>query len=265
MATRHAFLLASLLLAACGDNGETTQEVSVGVTGAEPIIGTLSYRERISLGPGAEAEVRLLDVSDDGVPPTTLGISRFRDPGLPPIDFRLEFNPANIEERKKYVVRAEIRDGERLLFTTKEAYPVLTRGAGYSVDLMLVAVDHEPPPPPPLFGTYWKLIALGQLPVPTRPPPQDAHLLLQDDGASKTATGNSGCNRFTGAYTVESDSLSFGPLASTRMACVDTMELEARFLDAMSRVDRYEIVDRELRLFGGDEPLMTFVAAKAGV
>lgn len=256
-------LLASLLLAACGDNGEVQEEVSVAVIGAEPIVGTLSYRERIALRPSARAEIRLLDVSAAGAPPTTLGIRRLDDPGLPPIDFRLEFNPANIEERNQYVVRAEIRDGDRLLFRTDQAYPVLTRGAGYSVDLMLVAVDHEPPQPPALFGTYWKLIALGKLPVPTRPPPQDAHLLLQEEGAS--AVGNSGCNRFTGGYVVDADSLSFGPLASTRMACVDTMELEARFLDAMSRVDRYEIVDRELRLFGGDEPLMTFVAAKAGV
>jgi len=256
-------LLASLLLAACGDNEDVREEVSVAVTGAEPIVGTLSYRERIALRPSAQAEIRLLDVSAAGAPPTTLGIRRLDDPGLPPIDFRLEFNPANIEERNQYVVRAEIRDGDRLLFTTDQAYPVLTRGAGYNVDLMLVAVDHEPPQPPALLGTYWKLIALGQLPVPTRPPPQDAHLLLQEEGDS--AVGNSGCNRFTGGYLVDGNSLSFGPLASTRMACVDTMELEARFLDAMSRVDRYEIVDRELRLFGGDEPLMTFVAAKAGV
>lgn len=235
----------------------------MGVTGAEPIVGTLNYVERVSLSSTAQAEIRLLDVSDADAPPTTLGIRRIEDPGLPPIDFRLEFNPANIEERNRYVVRAEIRDGDALVFTTGQPYPVLTRGAGYNVDLLLVAVDHEPPGAAPLFGTHWKLIAIENQPVATRPPPQDAHLMLQQESGS--ASGNSGCNRFTGEFTLDGENLSFGPLASTRMACVDTMELETRFLAALSRVDRYEIVEGELRLFSGAEAMMTFVALAPGV
>jgi heat shock protein HslJ len=39
--------------------------------------------------------------------------------------------------------------------------------------------------------------------------------------AGGTASGSSGCNRFTGIYEEEGHSVSFGRLAATRMACAD--------------------------------------------
>lgn len=36
------------------------------------------------------------------------------------------------------------------------------------------------------------------------------------------ASGNASCNRFTGAVSISGDSIKFGQLASTRMACVNT-------------------------------------------
>ncbi len=38
------------------------------------------------------------------------------------------------------------------------------------------------------------------------------------------------------------------------------MELENRFLAALAAVDRYEVVERELRLHAGARPVLTFVA-----
>lgn len=254
---RCLIVIVTSLLAACG-SGNDTVAVSAADPGAVPITGTVSYRERIALSPNAEVEVRLLDVSRMDVPATTLGITRISDPGLPPIDFRLEFNSANIEERNSYVVRAEVREGKRLVFTTDTAHPVLTRGAGYTADLTLVAVDHVPPADAPLLDTHWKLIAIDNQPVANKPAPNDAHLVLASEGQS--ASGHSGCNRFTGAYEFAEDALTFGPLASTRMACVDTMELERQFLAALASVNRVEVVEQELRLYNGATPALTFVA-----
>ena len=94
--------LAMLLLTACaGDPGDAAAPPAD--SGPSPITGTLNYRERIRLGPGATVEVRLLDVSIADVPATTLGIARITNPGPPPIDFRLEFDPENIDERRSYV------------------------------------------------------------------------------------------------------------------------------------------------------------------
>ncbi|MFW2404418.1 MAG: YbaY family lipoprotein [Gammaproteobacteria bacterium] len=255
----HGWIAAlALLVVGCGEGPEAELPQPTPETGPSPITGTLTYRERIALSPEAQVEVRLLDVSVVDMPATTLGIARIEDPGLPPIDFWLEFNPANIDERNSYVVRAEIHEGDRQIFTTETAYPVLTRGAGNTVDLLLVAVDHSPTPPPPLFETHWKLISIDEQPVVTKAPPEDARLTLAAE--SGQAAGYTGCNRFSGSLEVDGDRLTLGPLASTRRACIDTMELETAFLAALARVDRYQIIEQELRLYAGPDIAASFVA-----
>lgn len=58
--------------------------------------------------------------------------------------------------------------------------------------------------------------------------------LLLADGA---ASGLAGCNRFTGSYTLENDSLEVGPLATTRMACEPEIDdIERAYLVALDRV-----------------------------
>ncbi len=54
-------------------------------------------------------------------------------------------------------------------------------------------------------------------------------------GADGAVSGRGGCNSFTGSYEVDGEGLSFGPLASTMMACVDpVMEQEQRFHQMLS-------------------------------
>ncbi|TDJ44660.1 MAG: META domain-containing protein [Gammaproteobacteria bacterium] len=112
-----------------------------------------------------------------------------------------------------------------------------------------------------LLDTRWKLIAIENQPIITKPPPDEAHLLLSSD--DNTVAGYSGCNRFSGGFTRQDGALSFGPLMSTRRACIDSMDLEANYLQALGRVDRIEIVERELRMFDGEDLLLTFMAVDA--
>jgi heat shock protein HslJ len=54
-------------------------------------------------------------------------------------------------------------------------------------------------------------------------------------------TGSAGCNRFNGGYEADTGSLTFGALATTRMACADDrMQQERAFLTLLSRVTRYQ-------------------------
>jgi len=41
----------------------------------------------------------------------------------------------------QYTVRATIKQADRLLFTSDTHYPVLTRGAGNTVEVMLIMVE----------------------------------------------------------------------------------------------------------------------------
>jgi heat shock protein HslJ len=57
-----------------------------------------------------------------------------------------------------------------------------------------------------------------------------------DQGTSRVA-GKSGCNRFTGGWKQDGQSVTFGPLASTMMACPPPiMEVEQRFLKTLEAV-----------------------------
>ena len=71
--------------------------------------------------------------------------------------------------------------------------------------------------------------------------------------------GTTGCNSLGGSYIAENGKLSFGPLASTRMACPG--DGEQRFLTALSKVNAFKIEDRKLYLMEGNEVRLLFKKA----
>jgi heat shock protein HslJ len=56
-------------------------------------------------------------------------------------------------------------------------------------------------------------------------------------GSDQKISGNSGCNRFSGKFTIQDDQLKIGPLMVTRMFCnADLMQTENAFLKLMAEV-----------------------------
>ncbi len=106
--------------------------------------GQASYRERIALLPGAVFEATLEDVSRADAPAAVLGAVRLDDVNRVPIRFEIPFDSRQVDERHAYAVRARILAGGRLAFTSDRAYPVLTRGHGEEVELLLVRVRSSP-------------------------------------------------------------------------------------------------------------------------
>lgn len=99
---------------------------------------------------------------------------------------------------------------------------------------------------PDLVGTEWILGDLpGQVLADVRPT-----ISFSGDG---TVTGNAGCNTFNGTYTADGSNLTFGPLASTKIACEGAKgTLETAFLGAVQATTAYEITDAgELKLTAG--------------
>ena len=107
------------------------------------VTGTLMYRERIALPPGAIAEAWLLDTSRADVPAVEIAYQKIEDPRSPPIPFVLDYDPQEIREGMQYGVRATISVDGELLFTSDTHYPVLTRGAGDTAAVMLIMVDRD--------------------------------------------------------------------------------------------------------------------------
>ncbi len=79
-------------------------------------------------------------------------------------------------------------------------------------------------PPESLNDTTWTIIMIGQIPVL-----EDIRTEVRF--ADGKISGTAGCNRFNGDYSIASNVLSFGPVASTRMMCPEKqMAQEATFL-----------------------------------
>jgi heat shock protein HslJ len=93
-----------------------------------------------------------------------------------------------------------------------------------------------------LVGTSWKLLMGANI-----TPPDDVALTLQfEDGK---ASGSGGCNRFTGSYEEEGNSISLGGLASTRMACPEEiMSAERAYLAALESASWWSASDSKLVL-----------------
>ena len=104
------------------------------------VTGSVSYRERIALLPGARVEVKLLDVSLQDAVATIIAEQTIEVTHQVPIPFELVYDPAEIREELSYSVRATIYHGDKMLFTTDRVYRVLTRGQGSHVDLILIRV-----------------------------------------------------------------------------------------------------------------------------
>jgi uncharacterized lipoprotein YbaY/heat shock protein HslJ len=99
--------------------------------------GAATYRERMALPPNAVFEATLEDVSKADAKAEVIGQARIEQPGNPPIQFEITYDPSRIVSSHRYVVRARILVGDKLFFTTDQHYPVLTGGKGNEVALLL--------------------------------------------------------------------------------------------------------------------------------
>ena len=74
-------------------------------------------------------------------------------------------------------------------------------------------------------------------------------------GVSLTSmAGSGGCNRFSGSARIEGDTISFGDLASTMMACAEAaMNQEQKFHAALGAARTFSIDAAQQKLFLKDE------------
>jgi len=215
------------------------------------IQGTAGYRERIALRPGAVLDVELLDVPKADVSADRLASIRLRADAQVPLPFTLHYDAAMIEASHSYAVTAKIVYGDKVLFRSTAVHAVLTRGAGDSVDILMVKMDTTPPEAQ-LVGPVWVAEDIGGKGVIDD---LQAHITFGADGM---VSGSGGCNRFAGSYTRKSGTLALGPLAATSMACPEAiLNQEGRFHAALAETKAYRIEHGLLFLLGEDStPLM---------
>ena len=124
-------------------------EVASGRDPTAFVSGTVTYRERLALTPGATLIVELRDVSYADGPAPLIARQTISSPGQVPIKFKVEYNREDISSRNRYSISAKIVESDgRLAFTNDTVYEVITHGNPDKVDMLLVLVQ----PPPDLVG-----------------------------------------------------------------------------------------------------------------
>ena len=111
-----------------------------------------------------------------------------------------------------------------------------------------------------LENTSWRATRVSDKDVAANENQRAPYIVLQS--SDHRVVGSGGCNRINGTYTVEKQSIHFGPIASTMMACPSGMDMEKEFLQALDQAHSWKIQGNELELFGDDGKLL--VRFKAG-
>ncbi|MEE6166201.1 MULTISPECIES: META domain-containing protein [unclassified Mycolicibacterium] len=105
----------------------------------------------------------------------------------------------------------------------------------------------------PLTGTTWQvdsLVSPDAVTTSTALEQSKPTLTIATDG---TATGSTGCNRFTGHSQINGSTIEFGPLVTTKMACAGEIgDVEQAVLRVLSGTVRSAIDADQLRLTRDD-------------
>ncbi|AKP51006.1 hypothetical protein CA2015_1569 [Cyclobacterium amurskyense] len=106
-----------------------------------------------------------------------------------------------------------------------------------------------------LMGNKWKLAGMMGKSLDVGKFADAVPLLSFMDGGK--LSGFTGCNNFSGDFTLEGKSLSLNPGAMTKKACPGTGESD--FLKALSMVKNFKVVKDKLVLMDGASELLSFI------
>ena len=192
--------------------------------------GTVAYRERMALPPGASVEVQLVDVSLADAPSRTLAEVSFTPEGQVPLPYRLQYDDAEIQPGRSYALQARITLGDRLMFINTTRHAVFTGEAG-ETNIMVERVVAAPASP---AGRWLAEDIRGRGVIDNL----QTVLEIAEDGK---VSGSGGCNRMSGMATLTGEEITFGPIASTKMACAPAvMDQEMKFFAALSEVRTWQ-------------------------
>jgi copper homeostasis protein (lipoprotein) len=114
--------------------------VEPAAAAADSLTGRAMIDTRMALPPGLTFEAMIADTSRADAPAREFARTVIENPGQPPIDFSIDYDPADLEPRAIFTLRATIRQDDTLLFTTDTITRVFDGGATGPVELQLRAV-----------------------------------------------------------------------------------------------------------------------------
>jgi len=108
------------------------------------ISGTVSFRERVTLLPQDEVEIKLLDVSRQDAPAAGIAKQTITPHRQMPVPFKISYNPATINPAHTYAVQARILRNGQVQFSNKAPCYVITHGHPNRVEVLLEKTETKP-------------------------------------------------------------------------------------------------------------------------
>jgi len=246
-------VLGAVLLAGCSSDHSKLSPAA----GSDRVIrGSISYREHITLPAAADIDIWLNDTTPGyNIMMVTAETTIATAGRQVPIPFELRYDPSRIAAGHTYGLRATIRSGGEMLFTTNEATPVLVPDKSSKSDLMLVAAVRPPTDRAGtgFTGSAWRLEDLAGADVVP-----NAEATLEFPEAGKVV-GKGTCNRFFGTVAISGQTMTFGPIGATKMACLDEKlgDQEGKYFKALEGAERFTLEGDVLMVYvkGLDKPL----------
>ncbi len=122
-----------------GNEGAPYRElIEADVASTLEVSGVVRYRERMALPEGAIVTVRVEDVSLADAPAATIAEQVIEPTHQVPIPIAIFLDPTELDERRRYAVRAEITVDHDLLWTSDTNVPVSSSKPTTGLDLVLV-------------------------------------------------------------------------------------------------------------------------------
>lgn len=110
------------------------------------------------------------------------------------------------------------------------------------------------------INEHWTLYSLNGKEI-TKQDSSFSMPYLQFSVAKQKVFGNTSCNVLNGNFSINDSSITFSKMATTKRACID-QKLEQPFLEALNKVNNFEIANGELILLNQDDTLMVFRKAR---
>ncbi|MDX2510254.1 MAG: META domain-containing protein [Desulfobacterales bacterium] len=112
----------------------------------------------------------------------------------------------------------------------------------------------------PFFKTTWELVELDNKTIVQKAPVKTPFIRFSEK--ENKVNGHTGCNGFFGTVELSLDTIKFGPVGMTRMACQQWAETETLFLSMINKASHYDI--RGDMLFFLDEKQVVVVFKASG-
>ncbi|QUM75879.1 YbaY family lipoprotein [Moritella sp. 24] len=247
-----ASVIASLLvgLGGCATTEQSTAKVKQAATiKQQTMIANVFYLQRIALPPGSQVSLVLEDVSKMDTAAGVITQQTITAVGAPPYKMELRYNAAQIKPQHRYALRAKIEHNGQLLFTNTEHIDAFANQGAKSTEVLVsqVRAEVKEDGQASFANTHWQLSMLGTQQITSEVTTQKPYLTFNQD--DNKVFGFAGCNRFSGNYEALANNVSLTQLVTTKKLCFQQMNLETKFLTALSEAGNYNVIDNTLTLY----------------